>query len=117
MADSAHHPLPQGAGYGVIVGLGIVFALGLWCHQLTMHVNLHLLMHRQEWFGQPDNSEMSLAKTMNPQKRMSAPTVYRILELTYDSLLLQIETLVLAWSDQQLYPPGHFLLPCWARHT
>ena len=28
MADQPLPPLPQGAGYGVVVGLGVAFALG-----------------------------------------------------------------------------------------
>jgi hypothetical protein len=28
MSDSIPPPLPQGAGYGVVIGLGLVFAVG-----------------------------------------------------------------------------------------
>jgi hypothetical protein len=39
MADSIPPPLSQGAGYGVIVGLGVAFALGT---NNILYVSLHL---------------------------------------------------------------------------
>ncbi|KAH8198342.1 hypothetical protein TruAng_007497 [Truncatella angustata] len=50
MDSSVQPPLPQGAGYGVVVGFGVVFALGMVWVMRTMKKSFHEDNHSTETF-------------------------------------------------------------------